>query len=67
MTRDELLKGIKDLKTVSARNSMDCSENWYNFFYAMRETFTEKEISGMNEREIEYLYRLAGNIQDGLY
>lgn len=67
MTRDELLKGIKDLKTVNARNSMGCSENWYNFFYAMRETFTEKEISGMNEREIEYLYRLADNIQDGLY
>lgn len=46
---------------------MGCSENWYNFFYAMKETFTLEEISSMSDRECDLLDRLAQSIQDGLY
>lgn len=67
MKVSEVLEGIEKLKQNTARNSMGCSENWYNFFYAMKETFTEQEIRNMNEREVTYLERLAGNIQEGLY
>lgn len=67
MKVSEVLEGIEKLEQNTVRNSMGCSENWYNFFYAMKETFTEQEIRNMNEREVTYLERLAGNIQEGLY
>jgi len=67
MTTNEVIQGIKSLKENKARNSMGCSENWYNFFYAMKETFTLEEISSMSDRECDLLDRLAQSIQDGLY
>lgn len=67
MTAREIIDGIERLKPSTARNSMGCSESWYDFFYAMRETFTIEEICNMNERECTMLERLATNIQDGLY
>ena len=67
MKVSEVLEGIEKLEQNTARNLMGCSENWYNFFFAMKKTFTEQEIRNMNEREVTYLERLAGNIQEGLY
>ena len=67
MKVSEVLEGIEKLEQNTAHNSMGCSENWYNFFFAMKETFTEQEIRNMNEREVTYLERLAANIQEGLY
>ena len=67
MTINELIIGIEKYKDTKARNSMGCSENWYNFFFAMKETFTLEEIQSMTDRECELLERLATNIQDGLY
>lgn len=67
MSREELIKQIKEYKSSDARNSMGCSENWYSFTYAMKETFTLKEIENMTEREIQLLNKLADNIQEGLY
>ena len=46
---------------------MGCSENWYNFYYAMKETFALEEIQNMTERECDLLARLATHIQEGLY
>jgi len=67
MKANEIIEGIKNLKELTARNSMGCSENWYNFYYAMKETFTPEEIQSMTDRECELLERLAYNIQEGLY
>lgn len=67
MTNTDIINGIENLKISNARNSMGCSENWYNFFYAMKETFTIDEIKNMTERECILLNRLANSIMDGLY
>ena len=67
MKANEIIEGIKNLKEQTARNSMGCSENWYDFYYAMKETFTLEEIQNMTERECELLERLATNIQESLY
>ena len=67
MKANEVIEGIERYKDTKAHNSMGCSENWYNFFYAMKETFTPEEIQSMSERECALLYRLAKSIQEGLY
>lgn len=67
MKANEIIEGIKNLKEQTARNSMGCSENWYNFYYAMKETFSLDEIKNMTDRELSLLRRLANNIQEGLY
>lgn len=67
MTARRILEAIDNMKITTARNSMGCSENWYNFFYAMNQTFTKKEIENMTEHECTLLEKLAINIQNGLY
>lgn len=67
MTGKELLEKIHEIKPTTARNMMGCSENWYNFYFAVSQTFTEAEILGMSETEIANLEKLANNIQEGLY
>jgi hypothetical protein len=67
MTSKEIIENIDKMKISTARNSMGCSENWYNFFYAMKSTFSIKEIENMTERECTLLEKLATNIQEGLY
>ena len=67
MTNKDIISGIENLNITTARNSMGCSENWYNFFYAMKQTFTIDEIKNMTDRECELLNKLASNIMDNLY
>lgn len=67
MDAQDVLKGISNLKDTHRRNIMGCLEDWYDFFYAIRETFTPDEIKGMSQRELELLERLSKNIQEGLY
>lgn len=67
MTKEEIINGIKNVVTTTARNSMGCSENWYNSFYAIANTFTMEEIDGMSEKELNNLVKLGNSIADGLY
>lgn len=67
MTAQELINEINNLKTTTARNSMGCSENWYNAYYAISKTFTEEEIEGMTDREIDYLLRLGDQLAEAFY
>lgn len=68
MTEKQKLLGYIDKPVeTTARNSMGCSENWYNSYYAMKETFTREEIESMTDTEIENLIKLADNIAEGLY
>lgn len=62
-----LLKYLKAPKVTDARNRMGCSENWYDPYYAIKQSFSLEEIEKMSEREIQNLVKLAGNISEGLY
>lgn len=65
--KQKLLEYIDMPVETTARNSMGCSENWYNSYYAMKETFTREKIESMTDTEIENLIKLADNIAEGLY
>jgi len=69
MNKSEILKSIKEslLNTTKARNSMGCSENWYNSYYCVGMTFSTDELEEMSEKELHNLIRLANNIADALY
>ena len=67
MTKEEIINGIKNLKLTTARNSMGCSENWYNSYYAIKMTFSMEEIENMSEKELNNLVKLGNAISDGLY
>ena len=65
--KEKLLEYIDKPVLTDARNSMGCSENWYNPYYAMKETFTKEEIKNMTDKEIDNLIKLAENIMEALY
>lgn len=68
MNRKELiLNEIRNVKTTNARNSMGCSENWYNAYFAISKTFTMDELEAMSENELNNLVKLADAIAEGLY
>ena len=49
------------------RNRMGCDESWYDSYYAIKETFSVKEIESMSENEVDNLVRLGNNIAEALY
>ena len=65
--KQKLLEYINNPVETTARNSMGCSENWYNSYFAMKTTFTKEEIESMTDTEIDNLIKLADNIAEGLY
>ena len=67
MSKEKLLKYLDASVETTARNRMGCSENWYDPYYAMKETFTREQIENMLESEIQNLLKLAQNISEGLY
>ena len=67
MTKEEIINGIKNVKLTNARNSIRCSENWYNSYYAIKMTFSMEEIENMSEKELNNLVKLGNAISDGLY
>ena len=64
-----IIKKVQEERCGSTwtRNSMGCSENWYNPYYAIGQTFTDEELMSMSEKELNNLYLLADKIGDGLY
>ena len=67
MTKEEILNNVRNLTTTTARNSMGCSENWYNWFYALRETFGIEKLEKMSEEELNDLLKLAEVLADAFY
>jgi len=57
----------KDKPVNNMRNSMGCSESWYDPVYSITETFTREQIEAMTGKEVANLWKLAENIADGLY
>lgn len=67
MKPENLIEAIKNCTASKRRNSMGCSEDWYDFIYAMKETFSIDEIKQMTEHEINLLDKLHSKVSDGLY
>lgn len=65
--KEEILKYLAEPVETDARNSMGCSENWYNSYYCIAHTFSEDEIKRMTGHEIDLLVKLAETIGDALY
>ena len=65
--KEKLLEYIDKPVLTESRNSMGCPENWYNPYYAMKETFTKEEIKNMSDGEVNNLIKLAENIMEALY
>lgn len=65
--KEKLMQYINKPVVTDARNIMGCSENWYNSYYAIKETFSINEINSMTNKEIENLVKLAGSIAEALY
>lgn len=65
--KEKLMEYIDTPTTTDARNKMGCSENWYNPYYAIKQTFALEEIQNMSDKEVENLVRLADEIGMGLY
>lgn len=67
MNKEELLKEVRDVKAVRGRNSMGCSESFYNAFYSMRECFGLEALEKMDEKELNDLYKLADFLSEVFY
>ena len=65
--KQKLLEYMDNPVETKARNSMGCSENWYNPYYAIKETFSREKIENMSDEEIENLVKLADEIGLALY
>lgn len=65
--KEKLMEYINNPIETDTRNRMGCSENWYNAYYAIKETFSINEIEHMTNKEIENLVRLADEIGLALY
>lgn len=65
--KEKLLEYISKPVLTTARNSMGCDENWYNSYFAIKETFSIDEINSMSDKEIENLIRLGDNMSEALY
>ena len=65
--KSKVIEYIKQPITTDARNRMGCSENWYNPYYAISQTFTLEEVQAMSEMEVEHLVKLGDTIAECLY
>ena len=52
---------------TDARNRMGCSENWYNSWYAIANTFSQEEIDYFSDETLEALDKLGDKISEALY
>lgn len=68
MTAKELIDKYKSQDfSKPMHNLMGCSENWYDFSYAVCNTFSEEELLTMEEKEINDLIKLAETMGEAFY
>ena len=59
MNRSEKEKVIECIKEPVLNNGRNSSENWYNPYYYIKETFSLEQIEMMSDTEVENLVKLA--------
>lgn len=62
-----ILEAIKNAKEREGRNSMGCSESYYNEYFMVRKCFTEKELKAMSKTELNNILKLAVFAADVFY
>ncbi len=69
MNKEQILEEInKSIETpVGGRNSMGCSENNYNPYFAIGKCFTSEELAQMEETQIKSLIKLGEYLSDAFY
>ena len=69
MNKEEILKQIKQSlqEPATGRNSMGCSEAYYNAYYLIGDCFTEEELNNMTEQELNNLIKLAEYAGNAFY
>ena len=67
MNKEELLEEVRNVNAARGRNSMGCSESFYNAFYSMRECFGLEALEKMDEKELNDLYKLADFLSEVFY
>ena len=68
MTAKELIDEYKSIDYSNpAHNSMGCSENWYDSYYAICNTFSEEKLLEMGEPGINDLIKLADTMGGAFY
>ena len=65
--KEKVLNYINNPILVPGRNRMGCDENWYNPYFAIKETFDLQYIQLMTIQEVNDLVKLARTIGDALY
>ena len=68
MSKDKILMNIATVGYTKAQNVMGCSENWYNPYYAIKQTFTYEEILSMKEslRNEHLILGAISNVRENL-
>ena len=66
-TKEQILEQCKNAKPIPDRNSMGCSESWYDPFFCLQQIFTEGELGAMTEQELNNLYRLVDEMTRTFY
>ena len=67
MTKEEIINNIVNCNHIEGHNIMGASENWYNPYYAIKQTFTENEIKNMSLDELNHLIKLADVLAETFY
>ncbi len=65
--KEKLLEYINKPVLTTARNRMGCDENWYNSYFAIKETFSIEEINSMSDEEVANLVRLGNSMSEAFY
>jgi len=66
-TKGSILHKIQDYQCRGGLNRMGCSEDYYDPYFCMGETFTAGELGAMTEQELNNLCKLAEFITGALY
>ena len=56
-----------EVELNDGHNRMGCSENWYDPFYAISQTFSADSVDKMSDKELDNLLNLASTIMEALY
>jgi len=71
MTKEKILakinKAIKEEENNNLRNSMGCSEAYYNPYYLIGSCFSMDELSNMSQKTLDSLIKLAEFASDVFY
>jgi len=67
MTKEEIIKNIKEVKPTPGRNSMGTSESWYNSYYSLSKCFTIEELEDMDEKTLQNLLKYGDLLADAFY